>query len=401
MADHPVITRLEARRVALARAGLLKPEWTGFPTQSKGAGTRARSACHAAIHRFGYLQLDTISIAGSRSHAIFLSSRLEGLDPALPEELLQPGEPLFEYWGHEASWIPIELYPVFAFRRKEFRIHPWYGDLLGEHRPLARKILRRIRDEGPLKSADFEGTRHNYMWGLKLSNKLLGALWSCGELAIRERRKFQRIYDLAERVVPDEWRSKSVRKKEAVKILLLKSLDGHGWAPTKTLAATWRFRNQQKEIRAALDELCEEGSILPCSVALAEGRKLVGWIRPEDLELASRLRRVRPRNDRGVLLTPFDPILWDRGRVKQLFDFDQVLEIYKPAPQRIYGYYCLPVLSGDRLVARCDTKADRPGGTFKILSAHYEDGASAEDKESTRVALERYSRALDLRMVFE
>ena len=121
--------------MALARAGLLKPEWTGFPTQSKGAGTRARSACHAAIHRFGYLQLDTISIAGARSHAIFLSSRLEGLDPALPEELLQPGEPLFEYWGHEASWIPIELYPVFAFRRKEFRIHPWYGDLLGEHRP--------------------------------------------------------------------------------------------------------------------------------------------------------------------------------------------------------------------------------------------------------------------------
>jgi uncharacterized protein YcaQ len=118
---HPKLTRLEARRLALARAGLLKPEWTSFPTRAKSAGRRARKACHHAISRFGYLQLDTISIAGSRSHEIFLMSRLEGLDGALPEELLQPGEPLFEYWGHEASWIPIELYPVFAFRRKDRR----------------------------------------------------------------------------------------------------------------------------------------------------------------------------------------------------------------------------------------------------------------------------------------
>ncbi len=400
MTDHPAITQLEARRLALARAGLMKPEWTGFPTRAKAAGPRARSACHAAIERFGYLQLDTISIAGARSHGIFLLSRLESLDPALPEELLQPGEPLFEYWGHEASWIPIELYPVFAFRRKAFRIHPWYGDLLGEHRPLARKILRRIRDEGPLGSADFEGTRHNTMWGLKLSNKLLGALWSCGELAIRERRKFQRVYDLAERVIPDEWRSKSVRKHEAIKVLLLKSLEGHGWAPTKTLSATWRFKNQQKEVRAALEELHEDGSISPCSVDLPSGHKLAGWIRPDDLELVSRLRRIRPRRDRGVLLTPFDPILWDRERVKQLFDFDQILEIYKPAPQRIYGYFCLPVLSGDRLVARCDTKADRPGGILRVLSVRYEDDASAQDKEATRLALERYSRALELKTVF-
>jgi uncharacterized protein YcaQ len=401
VAEHPVLTQVEARRLALVRAGLLKPDWTGFPSLAKGAGKRARMACHAVIKRFGYLQLDTISIAGARSHGIFLLSRLEGLDANLPEELLRPGEPLFEYWGHEASWIPIELYPVFAFRRKAFRIHPWYGDLVSEHRPLARKILRRIRDEGPLKSTDFEGKRYDTMWGLKLANKMLGALWSCGELAIRERRKFQRVYDLSERVIPDEWRSKSIRKSEAIKVLLLRAFQGHGWATIKTLMATWRFRNQQKEVRTALDELEEGGSISPCSVALPSGRKLAGWIRPDDLELAARLRRVRPRNDRGVLLTPFDPILWDRPRVMQLFDFEQVLEIYKPAAQRIYGYFCLPVLSGDRFVARCDTKADRRDGILRILSVRYENDASVSARETVRTALKRYSRGLDLKMMFD
>jgi uncharacterized protein YcaQ len=357
-------------------------------------------ACHAVISRFGYLQLDTISIAGSRSHGIFLLSRLEGLDRSLPEELLQPGEPLFEYWGHEASWIPMELYPVFAFRRKEYRKHPWYGDILGENRALARKILRRIRDEGPLRSADFEGTRHDYMWGLKLANKVLGALWTCGELAIRERRKFGRIYDLAERVIPSEWRGKKIPRRDAIKILLLKALDGHGWAPTRTLTATWRLQNRQKEIQGALDELQEEGKSLACSLELPTGRKLSGWIRPEDLELASRLRRVRPRPDRGVLLTPFDPLLWDRPRVQHLFGFDQVLEIYKPAPQRIYGYYCLPVLAGDRLVARYDMKADRRKGILRVLSLHHEEKTSTQDKDAARFALHRYSSALELKTSF-
>ncbi|MHC4827379.1 MAG: DNA glycosylase AlkZ-like family protein, partial [Planctomycetota bacterium] len=99
------LTVREARRLALARAGLLKPEWTGFPRRAAGRGKRARDAAAAVIGRFGYLQLDTVSIAGARSHAIVLLSRLDGFDPALGEELLCPGAPLFEYWGHEASWI--------------------------------------------------------------------------------------------------------------------------------------------------------------------------------------------------------------------------------------------------------------------------------------------------------
>ena len=126
------------RRLALCRAGFLKPEWTALPSRARGRGQRAREAANLVIRRFGYLQLDTVSIAGARSHTIVLLSRLEGMDPVLGEQLLQPGEPVFEYWGHEASWLPIELYPAFEFRRKEFLgLHPWWGNVVFARRAAA------------------------------------------------------------------------------------------------------------------------------------------------------------------------------------------------------------------------------------------------------------------------
>jgi len=161
------ISILEARRLALARAGLIKPEWTGFPTRTPSNEKQSREATHQVIARFGYLQLDTVSIAGARSHAIVLLSRLEGLNPQLAEALLQPDKPLFEYWGHEASWIPMSLYPVFAFRRKAFSHHPWWGDLIGEHPKVADDLRGRIRDEGPLRSIDMEGGGKRGWWDLK------------------------------------------------------------------------------------------------------------------------------------------------------------------------------------------------------------------------------------------
>ena len=168
-----------------------------MPSRAAGRGRRARRAAHEIIRRFGYLQLDTVSIAGARSHAIVLHSRLDGCDPSLGDELLRPGEPIFEYWGHEASWIPIELYPVFAFRRRDFRSHPWWGDLVGQHPEVAREIRRRIRKEGPLRSVDLEGEGGRGWWNLKIAGKVARAMWSSGELAVRERRNFQRTYDLA------------------------------------------------------------------------------------------------------------------------------------------------------------------------------------------------------------
>jgi uncharacterized protein YcaQ len=394
----------EARRLALARAGLLKPEWIGFPKRGKGRTRRTRQTAYRVIRHFGYLQLDTVAVAGARSHTLVLLSRLEGFDSALGEELLQPGQPIFEYWGHEASWLPIELYPVFEFRRIEFRRHPWWGDLIGQHPKIADDLLRRIREEGPLRSVEMEGKGGPGWWNLKTAKRVATALWSAGELAVRERRNFQRIYDLTERVVPDCWRRGKIAEPEAIERLLIQALLGHGWATTGTLARTWRLSNRQNQITTALNRLAEKGDIVPCNLASAEQKKYPGWIRPEDLELSARLKRVRPRTDKGVLLSPFDPVLWDRARVKQLFDFDQILEIFKPAAKRVYGYYCLPILAGDRLIARVDLKADWRIKKLHVLSQRFEaanpaGSPAAEDGEAVRRALVRYAESLALKPV--
>ena len=391
----------EARRLALARAGLLTPEPTGLPRRARGGGPAAFAAAEAVVRRFGYLQLDTVSVAGARSHTIVLLSRLEGLAAPVGERLLRPGAPLFEYWGHEASWIPLALYPAFEFRRREFRAHPWWGDLVGEHPKVAKGLLRRIRDDGPLRSIEMEGGGRKGWWDLGVMKRVASALWSSGELAIRERTNFQRTYDLAERVIPEPLRRRPLSTADGLEALLLAALDGHGWATTGTLASTWRLKNRKAEVVATLRRLQEKGAVVACALASPGEAPRQGWIRPADRELAAQLERARPRADRGVLLSPFDPLLWDRVRVARLFGFEALLEIFKPAPQRVYGYYCLPVLAGEKLVARLDLKADRKAGRLRIVSTHYETAGRSDarrDREATRVALKRYALALGLRV---
>ena len=327
-------------------------------------------------------------------------SRIPRLGPKIGEELLRPGEPIFEYWGHEVSWIPLELFSYFEFRRKEFRKHPWWGNVISAHRKLAREILARIRSEGPLKSSDWEGPGSKGWWDLKPAKRVLAAYWSSGELAVRERRNFQRIYDLSERVIPSPAFEKKASLEESLRALLLLALQGHGWAQTGTLANTWRLRNRPKQIAHALETLVDEGSVVRCAL-VDNGKRTPGWIRTEDLERAGALAALRLRRDRGVLLSPFDPLIWDRARVQKLFGFEQVLEIFKPAPQRVYGYYCLPVLAGDRLVGRVDLKADRKSKLLHLLSAHFEESANGRDSKATasramKTALECYAKALHL-----
>jgi uncharacterized protein YcaQ len=387
----------EARRLALACAGLLSPQVTGFPQRAAGSGARARRAALEVIDRFGYLQLDTVSIAGARSHTIVLLSRLEGFDAALGEALLAPGQPLFEYWGHEASWLPLSLYPAFEFRRRDFKKHPWWGDVLREHRSVARDLRRRIADEGPLRSLDMEGAGSSGWWNLKVARRVASALWSSGELAIRERRGFQRSFDLTERVIPDDVRRQALGPDESMEMLAQKALDGHGWATTGTIVATWRLARRRADVVRALHRLVEAGRVIPCGLRDDSGAVRAGWITPAHRELAARLEAARPRSDRGVLLSPFDPLLWDRARVRSLFGFDQILEIFKPAAQRVYGYYCLPVLAGERLVARVDLKAERRERTLRVLSCRYEQPRPRGAAEAVRTAVARYSEGLRLR----
>jgi uncharacterized protein YcaQ len=394
------LTIRQARRLALARAGLLKPEWTDMPRRARGRGTAARRACHEVIRRFGYLQLDSIGVAGARTQGLVLMSRLDDLDPSLVGELLQPGEPVFEYLGHEACWQPLELYPHFEFRRREFRNVPRWGEFVAAHRDLAREILERIENEGPLRSLDFESARVGSDWQVKTATFVASGLWATGELAIRERRAFQRVYDLTERVIPASARSQTVAFEDALPVLVLKALEGHGWAGAGTIADTWRLKGRGPAIATTLRQLAEAGEVAECELAHDDGGRRAGWVRTGDLELADRLDRLRPRRDRGVLLSPFDPVLWDRQRVAALFGFDQVLEIYKPVSQRVYGYYCLPVLAGDRLVARVDLKCDRKAGRIHLLSCRHEaERPSPAHREAARTAVERHGRLLGMDIV--
>ncbi|MDZ4805620.1 MAG: crosslink repair DNA glycosylase YcaQ family protein, partial [Candidatus Eisenbacteria bacterium] len=292
-----------ARRLALARSGFLKSDWTSLPTSVGRGDAAARRAAHQIINRFGYLQLDTVSVAGARSHAIVLGSRLDRFDSRLGEELLQPGEPLFEYWGHEVCWLPMALYADMGWRRKRFRHHPWWGDVIGQHPDLARELLARIRTDGPLKSSDLEGPSGKGWWNHKPAKHVVVALWSSGELAVRERKGFQRTFDLPERVIPAAHREvPEPPLDESLPRLLLLALDGHGWAQTGTLAQSWRLRNMKVEITGALQRLVDSGSIVPCTVG-----KSAGWIQPADLDLAARLLDVRPTRSGPRLLSPFDP----------------------------------------------------------------------------------------------
>jgi len=268
--------------------------------------------------------------------------------------------------------------------------------VVGKHPGVADNLRRRIREEGPLRSIDMEGGGSRGWWDLKVAKKVASALWSSGELAIRERAAFQRTYDLAERVIPERWRGDGVPEPAAVERLLLRALAGHGWAATGTLAQTFRLASQQAG--EGIQRLTERGEVVPCVVVGSQGTKHRGWIRPRDLELAARLEAVRPRADRGVLLSPFDPLLWDRGRVQTLFGFHQVLEIFKPAEKRIYGYYCLPILAGEHLVARADLKADRKAGRLEVLCLRYEDDGNSRHREAARTALDRFADALSLRL---
>ena len=399
MTPHPEsISIAQARRLALAGAGLLAPRRLGLPERAGVRSAQARERCHRIVEHFGYLQIDTVAVSGARTHCIVLASRLPGLDAALAETLLAPGVPLFEYWGHEACWLPLSLYPCFAWRRKQYRVHPWWGDVLREHRRLARSIVKRIECEGALRSLDLEGRSGAGRWDLKLSRRVAESLWLVGRLAIRERRSFQRSFDLVERVIPTEVRSRRVSTASAFDTLLLRALAGHGWASTGTVAATWRLVKCRDRIHASLKRLQETGRILPCALRTA-GRALPGWIRIEDLERLPELERLRPRRDRGVLLSPFDPLLWDRARVQALFCFEQRIEIYKPASRRRYGYYCLPVLAGERLIGRVDLKARRAEGKLNVLATHFErTEPGLRDRHALGRALERFSASVGLQL---
>lgn len=347
-----MVSLTQARRIAVRAQGI-RPRFR-----------RASVAdVEQAVRRLSAVQLDSIATV-ERSHRIVLSSRAGAHKADALTKLLRGGR-VFEHWAHEASVLPVEDWPLFRRRMRERRIHPWWGDVIGREKALARAVLRAIERDGPMASRDFEGAGGGGMWNLKPEKRMLDALWSAGKLAVAGRDGFQRVYDLPERVIPAKWRDEPVpTEAEYLRALALKAIRARGALTEAGVAEHWRLEGRGARVRPALARLERDGEILRVRVD-DEGADLFV---PADADLDP------PAPAAAALLSPFDNLLWDRAFARRVLGFDHLIEVYKREPERRYGYYVLPLLVGDRLVARADLKSDREAGVLRVKALHREPG---------------------------
>jgi uncharacterized protein len=362
----PPLSLRAARALMLAAQGL-----------DRRPGRRAtRVDVLAAIRRMGALQIDTIHVV-ARSPYLVLWSRLGAYEPRCLDELLAEGA-LFEYWSHEACFLPIEDYPLYRHRMVDLGSMRWKHSqaYLEKHADEVRQLRERIRQHGPVRSADFQrrdGAASGW-WEWKPEKRILEYLFTAGELMIARRDRFQRIYDLRERVLPGWSDADLPPREEALRALVLRAVRALGVAKARWVADY--FRMSKRETLARVRRLAEEGTLLQVSV---EGWEEPGYVHPEHAEraVAAAAGRLRPRLT--TLLSPFDPLVWDRARALEMFGFDYRLECYTPAPKRRYGYFVLPILRRGALVGRLDAKAHRREGLFEVRALYLEPGVRADD----------------------
>ena len=258
----------------------------------------------------------------------------------------------------------------------------WYGEIERTHPHLAQEILATIRERGPLGSRHFEGATEGGMWNWKPAKAMLERLWNGGELVIAGRQGFQRLYDLPERVLPDSvLRAPVPGADERLRALVVRAVGSRGALTEAGIVEHWRLRGGVASIRPHVDTLVADGRLERVSVD--DGGA------PVVVEAGAELDPPRPTA--AVLLSPFDNLLWDRPFAARVLGFDHLIEVYKPAPQRRYGYYVLPLLWRDRIVGRVDLKSDRKRRTLVVKAVHQEDGvrASAALDSALERALDR------------
>ncbi|MFQ1004044.1 winged helix-turn-helix domain-containing protein [Modestobacter sp. SSW1-42] len=347
-----------ARRIALAAQGFADPRPTG------PVGTRQ---LRRTIERLGVVQIDSVNVV-SRSHYLPYFSRLGPYPRAAVDQLADARHDVFEYWAHEASFLPVRLQPSLRWRMAAAEQEAW-GSMtrVQRERPeYVAALLERIRRDGPLRASQLAEARPNRpgtMWNWHEGKAALEYLFFTGALTARARTAgFERVYDLTERVLPAAVvQTRTPERGDAVRELVRTAARGLGVA-TETDLRDY-FRLSPADARTAIAELTDAGELAPVEVA--------GWGRPAWLVPdARRPRWVRAR----ALLSPFDSLVWERPRVERLFGFRYRLEIYTPAEKRVHGYYVLPFLLGDALVARVDLKADRKAGVLRVQAAHAETG---------------------------
>ena len=338
----------------------------------------------AEIARLQAVQLDSIATV-DRAHRLTLSSRIGAYDEAGVSTLLRQGA-IFEYWAHEACLLPIDDYRLFKRRMLELRDHHWWGrERTAEGRKVERRVLARIAEEGALPVRAFEG-RSGPMWGWKPEKRALEHLFAAGELAIAGRQGFQRLYDLPERVIPDRHLGAPVPSEDEFRRgYALRAVEGRGALTEAGIAEHCRFDGGAKGIRPHVEALVEDGRLR--RVELADGGPPVFLPAGTVLDGAAAA---------SVLVSPFDNLMWDRPFLRRLFGFEHVIEVYKRAHERVYGYYVLPLLVGDRFVGRADLKADRRSGVLQVKRFTPEPGVRRRLDEPLARAAARLARTLGL-----
>ena len=358
---------------------------------SQGYAGRFRRAgaddVEAAIRRLTAVQLDSISTV-DRAHRLTLTARIGAYPRDTVPGLLRTGR-VFEYWAHEASLLPVELWPHF---RAVMDGHGHWGThdhALRTHADLVDPVLERIRAEGPLASRDFEGQGGGGMWNWKPAKMVLEALWDKGALAIAERRNFQRVYDLAERVIPKEWLdAPTPSEDETLRTFALLAVAARGALTEPAIREHWRLKGGKARLHHHLLALVGEGRLREVEVDdggppfyVTPGVELDGDPAPP------------------VLVCPFDNLVWDRPLLERLFGFKHLIEVYKREHERAYGYYVLPLLAGDRFLGRADLKADRAEGVLRIRRFTLEPKVRGNVDAKLEQAAVRLARILGLERV--
>ncbi|WP_144293034.1 winged helix-turn-helix domain-containing protein [Rhodoligotrophos appendicifer] len=358
------LTQAQARRIALAAQGFARP----LPARDI-----ARRDLLRVFDHVGLIQIDSVNVL-VRSHFLPGFSRLGPYQPKLLEDLAYGRRrQLFEYWGHEASLIPLHLYPLMRWRMaRAAEGRGIYGGLArfaGEKAAYIEQVYEEVAQRGPLGGGELsdESRGEGGWWGWSDGKKALEFLFWSGRITTAARRNFERLYDLTERVIPADILSLPVPSAAAAQRGLLEiSARAMGIATERDLRDYFRLDTTETKLR--LLELVEEGVLQPVEVK--------GWRDPAYLHKDARIpRKIRAQ----ALLTPFDSLVWHRDRAHRLFDFHYRLEIYTPAEKRIHGYYVLPFLLGDRLVARVDLKSDRALSSLRVQGVHCEEDVSADE----------------------
>jgi uncharacterized protein YcaQ len=374
----------EARRIALAAQQF-----------DRTSGIDSVRDVVSIVRRLGALQIDSVNVL-VRAHYLPLFSRAGAYDAELLHRAAYDGRRrrLFEYWGHEASFLPVECYPLFQWRMERARRgEGTWGRLkryATEHQDLVASALAQIRERGPLGASELEasGRSAGGWWGWSQGKEIMEWLFWSGQVTTASRRNFERRYDLVERALPAQIVTAPVPSPDDAQRRLLEiAARALGVATARDLRDY--FRLSATDAAQRLHELTEAGVLVPVNVE--------GWKQPAWLHRDVRL----PRSiEATALLSPFDSLIWERQRTERLFDFSYRLEIYTPAHKRLHGYYVLPLLLGDRIVARIDLKSDRAHSQLQVRGGSLESGvAISEVMAPLRRELQRLAGWLSLETV--